>query len=156
MDPEFSQAFFHRGCIRYDAHDFTEAHFDFQRALDFQPDDNDSQLRIWLARSRLGEKDAATKNLRKYLTDYDGTTNATVPRGQDPTELTLPEAIALLRARADMAPKKAKKAAKKTTKKTVKKAAKKTAKKAVKKAAKKATAPAAKKAVAATVDQPSA
>ncbi len=89
-----------------------------------------------------------------YVTD--GTTNATVPRGQDPTELTLPEAIALLRARADMAPKKAKKAAKKTTKKTTKKAAKKTAKKAVKKAAKKATAPAAKKAVAATADQPSA
>ncbi len=50
-----------------------------------------------------------------YVTD--GTTNATVPRGQDPTELTLPEAIALLRARAEMAPKKPKKAAKKATKK---------------------------------------
>ena len=75
-----------------------------------------------------------------YVTD--GTTNATVPRGQDPTELTLPEAIALLRARAEMAPKKPKKAAKKTAKK----ATKKTAKKATKKAAKKTT----KKAVAAT------
>ena len=32
-----------------------------------------------------------------YVTD--GTTNATVPRGTDPAELTLPEAIALLRAR---------------------------------------------------------
>jgi DNA topoisomerase-1 len=85
-----------------------------------------------------------------YVTD--GTTNATVPRGTDPTELTLPEAIALLRARAEMAPKKPKKAAKKTTKKT----AKKPAKKAVKKASKKTAGPAAKQAVGATVDQPSA
>jgi DNA topoisomerase-1 len=85
-----------------------------------------------------------------YVTD--GTTNATVPRGTDPTELTLPEAIALLRARAEMAPKKPKKAAKKTAKK----AAKKPAKKAVKKATKKTTGPAAKKAVGATADQTSA
>ena len=62
-----------------------------------------------------------------YVTD--GTTNATVPRGTDPAELTLPEAIALLRARAEMAPKKkVKKAAKKPAKKTAKKAAKKPAK----------------------------
>ena len=40
-----------------------------------------------------------------YVTD--GTTNATVPRGTDPAELTLAEAVALLRARAEMAPKKA-------------------------------------------------
>ena len=73
-----------------------------------------------------------------YVTD--GTVNATVPRGTDPAELTLPEAVALLRARAERAPKKAKKAAKKATKKTAKKAAKKTTKKAAKKAAKKATA----------------
>ena len=38
-----------------------------------------------------------------YVTD--GTINATVPRGTDPAELTLPEAVALLRARAEMAPK---------------------------------------------------
>jgi DNA topoisomerase I len=72
-----------------------------------------------------------------YVTD--GAVNATVPRGTDPAELTLPEAVALLRARAEMAPK-AKKAAKKATKKTAKKAGKKAAKKPAKKAAKKAAA----------------
>jgi DNA topoisomerase-1 len=72
-----------------------------------------------------------------YVTD--GTTNATVPRGTDPTELTLPEAIALLRARAEMAPKKAKKVAKKAAKKTTKKATKKPAAKTAKKAPAKKT-----------------
>ena len=60
-----------------------------------------------------------------YVTD--GITNATVPRGTDPTALTADEALALLRARADMAPvkKPAKKAVKKKAvkKKPVKKKA---------------------------------
>ena len=86
-----------------------------------------------------------------YVTD--GTTNATVPRGSDPTALTLPEAIALLRARAEMAPKKK---AKKTTKKATKKPAKKTAKKATKKATKKAIKATAETPARATADQSSA
>ena len=73
-----------------------------------------------------------------YVTD--GTVNATVPRGTDPAELTLPEAVALLRAHAEMAPKKAKKATKKTAKKTAKKATKKAVKKPAKKAVKKTAA----------------
>jgi DNA topoisomerase I len=85
-----------------------------------------------------------------YVTD--GEVNATVPRGTDPTELTLPEAVALLRLRAEMAPKKAKKAAKKATKKT----AKKTTKKATKKPAKKATKKAAATKAVAPVEQPTA
>ena len=68
-----------------------------------------------------------------YVTD--GTTNATVPRGRTPEELTLDEAVALLRARAEAGPSRAKK----TTRKTTKKAAKKTTKKAAKKTTKKAS-----------------
>jgi DNA topoisomerase-1 len=78
-----------------------------------------------------------------YVTD--GNVNATVPRGMDPTALTLDEAVGLLRARAEAGPKKAKKATKKTTKKVAKKATKKAGKKT---AAKKTAAKPAKKAVA--------
>jgi DNA topoisomerase-1 len=76
-----------------------------------------------------------------YVTD--GTTNATIPRGTDPTALTLDEAVALLRERAARGP--AKKTAKKTAKKAAKKTAKKTVKKAAAKTAKKATGTTAKK-----------
>jgi len=68
-----------------------------------------------------------------YVTD--GNVNATVPRGADPTALSLDEAVGLLRARAEAAPKKAKA----TVKKGAKKAAKKSTKKAAKKVAKKTT-----------------
>jgi DNA topoisomerase-1 len=82
-----------------------------------------------------------------YVTD--GTVNATVPRGVVPSELSLDEAVGLLRARADAAPastrRPARKAAKKTTKKAAKKTAKKIVKKTAKKAVKKSAAPAAKK-----------
>jgi DNA topoisomerase-1 len=90
-----------------------------------------------------------------YVTD--GSVNATVPRGTDPAELTLPEAVALLRARAEMAPKKAKKAVKKTAKKTTKKATKKAVKKPAKKAVKKTAAKApnlSAAAVVASLEQP--
>ena len=70
-----------------------------------------------------------------YVTD--GTTNATVPRGLDPAQVTLDEAVGLLRARAEKGPAKVKKAAKKTAKKAAKKTTKKAAKKTTKKAAKK-------------------
>ena len=53
-----------------------------------------------------------------YVTD--GVVNATVPRGTDPAELTLDEAVGLLRARAEAGPK-TKKAAKKAAKKPAKK-----------------------------------
>ncbi|HEV7525831.1 MAG TPA: type I DNA topoisomerase [Acidimicrobiia bacterium] len=75
-----------------------------------------------------------------YVTD--GNVNATVPRGTDPTELTLDEAVGLLRARAEAGggkAKKAKKTAKKAAKKTTKKATKSTGKKPAAKTAKKAT-----------------
>jgi len=68
-----------------------------------------------------------------YVTD--GTTNASLPRGASPDEVTFDQAVEWLRIRAERAPVR-KKATRKAAKKAVKKAAKKTAKK---KAAKKAT-----------------
>jgi DNA topoisomerase-1 len=87
-----------------------------------------------------------------YVTD--GTVNATVPRGLDPAQLSLDEAVGLLRAKAEAGPR-PKKAAKKATKKTAKKVAKKTTKKAVKKAAKKTTKAPAKKAAKNAASPPS-
>ena len=81
-----------------------------------------------------------------YVTD--GSVNATVPRGTVPAELSLAEAVDLLRARAEAAPTKVKRPAKKVAKKAAKKTTKTAAKKAVKKPAKKV----AKKAVASAPD----
>ena len=69
----------------------------------------------------------------------DGTTNASLPKGEDPEGLSLARAVELIDARAAKGPAKKKKKAKKkaTKKKTTKKATK---KKATKKKAKKATA----------------
>ena len=72
-----------------------------------------------------------------YVTD--GTLNATVPRGTDPAAVSLDEAVALLRARAERGPAKRGRRAKKKAKKSAKKKkakAKKTAKKTVAKPSK--------------------
>jgi DNA topoisomerase-1 len=79
-----------------------------------------------------------------YITD--GTLNATVPRGLDPAQITLDEAMGLLRAKAEKGPSKPRKATKKAAKKATKKVAKKATKKTTKKAAKKTVKKAAKKA----------
>ncbi|MGZ8751531.1 MAG: type I DNA topoisomerase [Acidimicrobiia bacterium] len=73
-----------------------------------------------------------------YVTD--GVTNATVRRGMDPTELTLDDAVELLRERAARGPakkpaKRAKKTATKTTKKATRTVVKQTTKRVVKKSA---------------------
>lgn len=54
------------GCAEYDRHRFSECVSDFQQALDLDPWNDWSNLRIWLARSMLGQ--SATLDLQKYLT----------------------------------------------------------------------------------------
>ncbi len=79
-----------------------------------------------------------------YVTD--GTTNATVRRGMDPTALTLDDGVELLRERAARGPaKKTAKRAKKTTKKAGKKTAKKSTKTVVKQTTKRVVKKGAKK-----------
>jgi DNA topoisomerase I len=68
-----------------------------------------------------------------YVTD--GVSNASLPKGKMPEELTLDEAVALLQERADKAPARKKKGARKAPKKATKKAAKKATKHAPKKGA---------------------
>ncbi|QDU65758.1 type I DNA topoisomerase [Engelhardtia mirabilis] len=72
-----------------------------------------------------------------YVTD--GTTNASIPKGTNPDDVTLELSLELIAARVAAGPSKKKKAKKKVAKKkaATKKAAKKTAKKATKKASKK-------------------
>ena len=69
-----------------------------------------------------------------YITD--GEINATVPRGVDPLELTMDQAVTLLAERAQKIADQGGLPVKRTARKATKKAAKKAVKKAVKKAAK--------------------
>lgn len=93
--------------------------------------------------AELGASPDTTKPIRvlegrfgPYVTD--GETNATIPRGTDPAEVTFDEAVALLRARAAAAPakpKKGRKGAAKAAPKAAKSAAKSSAKSKARKAA---------------------
>lgn len=61
--PDNAQAYWIRGCLHYDAHDFPNALADFRLLAG-----DGSAFRIWLIRARLGETQAATTELQAYLT----------------------------------------------------------------------------------------
>jgi hypothetical protein len=57
-----------QGCADYNAHNFTSALADFRKSCELGSDAQDySYYRIWIIRSRLGETEAATKELQAYL-----------------------------------------------------------------------------------------
>lgn len=65
LDPKSAGAYAKRG---YDQRSWAEALADFRKTCDLAPGLQDyPRIRIWLARARLGERDAATKQLAEYL-----------------------------------------------------------------------------------------
>jgi lipoprotein NlpI len=68
IDPKSGWFYRSRGYFRYNTRSFPDALADFHKALAFGHEHPDyTHYRIWLIRARLGEKDAATKELRDYL-----------------------------------------------------------------------------------------
>jgi tetratricopeptide (TPR) repeat protein len=65
--PQFARL----GCLRYDRHQFTEALVDFRRAAEAGDQNDYVTFFIWLIRSRLGEQEAATKDLKQYLAEWE-------------------------------------------------------------------------------------
>jgi ankyrin repeat protein len=57
-----------QGCLDYNAHRFTDALADYRKSCELGPENQDySCFRIWLIRARLGEEEAATRELAVYL-----------------------------------------------------------------------------------------
>ena len=70
MNPRLVGAYFSRGILNYNLHKFSDALADLSKscAMDLGVQHQDySHFYVWLIRARLGEKDAATKELQSYL-----------------------------------------------------------------------------------------
>ena len=67
-NPADGESYRIRGCYNYDAHDFTKALADFRQSIRLGCDTPEySHYRVWLARARTGEAEAATGELAAYL-----------------------------------------------------------------------------------------
>jgi len=68
LNPGLAFAFGKIGCVYYDRHEFNEALVAFRKACEgLWPPDDYTHFFICLARSRMGEPEAAVKELRDYL-----------------------------------------------------------------------------------------
>jgi lipoprotein NlpI len=68
LNPKDGGAYHDRGCLRYNSHEFTDALVDFRKSCEFGSEVQDySYYRVWLIRARSGEKEAATRELKRYL-----------------------------------------------------------------------------------------
>ena len=67
LTPQFATAYYFRGCLRYDQHSFDKAEADFRKVCQMNSPADYAHFRLWLTQARLGQKDAATKDLSLYL-----------------------------------------------------------------------------------------
>jgi hypothetical protein len=71
--PRTGDDYHNRGCVNYDLNFLTNALTDFRKSCQLGSKVTDySRCRIWLIRSRLGEENAATEELAKYLAQRAG------------------------------------------------------------------------------------
>ena len=74
LDPKDVDAYYGRGVARYDKRDWSNALLEFRKASTLKPTvskletlQDYSHIRIWMARAKLGERVAATNELKQYL-----------------------------------------------------------------------------------------
>src|SRR5215510_8125917 len=67
LDPKYSAAYFHRGIAKQAKGDLKGAIGDINGAIERNDQDFYPRLFLWLMRSRLGESDAANKELAAFL-----------------------------------------------------------------------------------------
>jgi len=77
--PALAPGFSMMGCLHYDQRQFGKAAADFRKACELMANDDHSHFRLWLARSRMGETTAATRELREYLDTCKSTNSTTWP-----------------------------------------------------------------------------
>lgn len=74
--PHTGRDYHSRGIADYDLQNFTNALVDFRMACQLRSDVTDySQCRLWLVQARLGDRAAATKDLKTYLNQRPGNPN---------------------------------------------------------------------------------
>ncbi len=68
VDPKCAAAYESRGLWNYDKRAWADALADFKKFCEISTAGQDAvRLRIWLVRARLGERDAATKDLKAFI-----------------------------------------------------------------------------------------
>src|SRR5437867_2948659 len=76
LNSKDAEAYYRRGTIHYDRHSWADSLADFKKAWDLNAlgrlHSDDCQLRLWLLRARAGEADAATKDLKQYVSSRSG------------------------------------------------------------------------------------
>jgi lipoprotein NlpI len=71
LNPKDAWAYRQRGCLHYNSHAFLDALVDFRKSCELNSEVQDySYFRIWLIRARLGEQEAATKELQTYWNNH--------------------------------------------------------------------------------------